>query len=1431
MYASGVVRRFAFLVLCLLLAGSQVGKTRALLEAVEPALTTTTVGFETFPGPDGLLNTSDDVPVDVSGYPASAAWFTTEFASLEGGVGVVFDSGSTATSLAAVVPRSSGATNNILVQARPDAGPGLYSYANIAARFVNAADGVTAAAVNDVSFALVSGIAAPVTNTVRFFDRSGGLLDQQQFDRDGVTVSYSSAAGIARVEVSTTFSVATDNWSFSYQPAPPAHTLSGTVYGGGSPLANTTVEALDDGTTTVAAETIADGAGRYSLALPDGTYDLRVTPPEGSGYGQETVQNVTISGADRTYDVILLSAAGGSISGTVSGRNGQPLPNVNVSAYNAQTGQYLASAQTDSAGHYGFVVGLGTAYISLNPGYPPSPNAPSYWGASKFNIAVAGPTVADVSLPVVEVSGTVKGDNGAILAGASVSANGNGYDSTAQVSYYANGYATSDSAGHYAFLLLKGTASFSAYPPSGTAYTPLSESGVVLSGDTTHDLVLPSAVTLSGTVRGRNGQPLPNVSVSAYSSQTGQYLGSGQTDAAGHYSAAVSPGTVYISLNPGYPPSPNAPSYWGASKYNIAVAGPTTVDVEIPVLRVDGRVTDSNGAPVPNVSVSANGNGYDSAAQLSYYANGYATSDTTGSYSFLLLRGSANFSVYPPSQSGFLPSSLSGIGLSSDLTQRIILQRPDLSPPEIVAGPAVVHLSDTSVSISWTTNEAASSRVEYGIGGLSETILDNAMTTSHTVTLVNLSPLATYVFRVGSTDASSNGPTFSAQDAFTTQAPPGDVTPPTITDGPTVTFVDQTNAIVQWTTNEPAGSAIAYGPTEALGSTVTGASGTFRQTHSITLTGLTPETTYFAQVTSADPDDNATRSSVFSFATLAAPDTTAPVITEGPSVPSKTDTKITVAWTTNEPATSGVSYNDGTQFYVVSDATLTRAHEITISGLGPQTTYNITVSSVDAVGNGPTLGGLIQAVTDATPDTTAPVISNLQVSDITVAGAVLTWTTNERSTSAVAFGIVAGAPDNSLADVTSAVEHRVALTGLVENTVYYLTASATDASGNTATSAQVSFKTLTTFVDGPPSAPGPITAPASPTSASVFSIAWGASTDDVGLAGYDVIRDGSVLASVAADLTSYVESGAAEGTHTYQIRATDTAGHATLSVPLTLIVDRTAPVVGVPADIIADAVGTSARVSYEGASATDNLDAQVAVACLPPSGSDFSLGTTSITCTATDAAGNVGSATFSITVVDRTPPTVAVPADLVLEATGPSGAVATFAASASDAVSGSLDATCSAASGSTFGLGTTMVVCRAIDAAGNTGDASFTITVRDTTAPAIASVTPSQTTLWPPNHQMVPLTLAVRVSDGADPAPSCRIVGLVSNEPVNGTGDGDMAPDWTSGEGLSLALRAERAGNGAGRVYTISVQCTDASGNTSAVSTTAVTVRKSQGGR
>ena len=89
---------------------------------------------------------------------------------------------------------------------------------------------------------------------------------------------------------------------------------------------------------------------------------------------------------------------------------------------------------------------------------------------------------------------------------------------------------------------------------------------------------------------------------------------------------------------------------------------------------------------------------------------------------------------------------------------------------------------------------------------------------------------------------------------------------------------------------------------------------------------------------------------------------------------------------------------------------------------------------------------------------------------------------------------------------------------------------------------------------------------------------------------------------------------------------------------------------------------------------------------------------------------------------------------------------------------------------------------------------------------------------------MRPVTVATEAHDVCDETLTCRVVAITSNEPVNGTGDGDTAPDWSIDGPATVQLRAERAGGGKGSIYTITVECRDDTGGNAAQKTVQVSV-------
>ena len=195
--------------------------------------------------------------------------------------------------------------------------------------------------------------------------------------------------------------------------------------------------------------------------------------------------------------------------------------------------------------------------------------------------------------------------------------------------------------------------------------------------------------------------------------------------------------------------------------------------------------------------------------------------------------------------------------------------------------------------------------------------------------------------------------------------------------------------------------------------------------------------------------------------------------------------------------------------------------------------------------------------------------------------------------------------------------------------------------------------------------------------------------------------------------------------------ATDSHGNPGSNSFSVSVQDEDAPTVTVPASRTVEANGPNgAVVSYQPATATDTTGGSL-TPCFPPSGSTFGLGTWQVTCTASDAAGNVGSASFTIRVVDTAAPVLTIPGNLAVQSTGPVAAtdsrIKAFldGATATDIVDEKPTITTNAPS--SFPVGATTVVFTARDDAGNTTQKSATVTVSpdppgqpggDTTPPA-----------------------------------------------------------------------------------------------------------------
>ncbi len=288
----------------------------------------------------------------------------------------------------------------------------------------------------------------------------------------------------------------------------------------------------------------------------------------------------------------------------------------------------------------------------------------------------------------------------------------------------------------------------------------------------------------------------------------------------------------------------------------------------------------------------------------------------------------------------------------------------------------------------------------------------------------------------------------------------------------TVTNVTQTSATISWISDELSTSVVAYSTItpvlKAASLTRIASDMEYVTFHSVTLTGLSSDTTYYFRVYSRDRAGNQGKLLDHSF-TTGGPDVTTPQIF-APTVTGITQTTATIMWLTDEDASGKVYYGTTTPLntgaastQTTFSGTLEMFHTMTLAGLAPGTTYYYILESADTRGNTGKVAEHSFTTLGPAGDTTAPTITGVNAATLATSARV-GWSTNEPATSKIYYGTTTplsiGGPTTLVASQNAFVTaHALSLNGLTANTRYFFIAESRDAASNSSFSSEASFVT------------------------------------------------------------------------------------------------------------------------------------------------------------------------------------------------------------------------------------------------------------------------------------------------------------------------------------------------------------------------------------
>jgi chitodextrinase len=475
--------------------------------------------------------------------------------------------------------------------------------------------------------------------------------------------------------------------------------------------------------------------------------------------------------------------------------------------------------------------------------------------------------------------------------------------------------------------------------------------------------------------------------------------------------------------------------------------------------------------------------------------------------------------------------ALSSAEIQSDMQAPVTAPPADTQAPTTPTGLAASSPTNSSVTLTWSPSTDNTGVVGYGL------YRNGASIGSSTGTSYQFTGLAcgtSYSFSVDAFDAAGNRSGTGSISASTAACPPPpDSTPPTTPTGLVASAATTSSITLGWNAATDDVGVAGYGLYR--NGTSTGSS----TTRSYTFTGLSCGTSYQLAVDAYDAMGNRSPRASISAATTPCADTAAPSVPTGLATSNATASSIKLTWTASSDNTGVAGYGA----YVNGAAAGSSATPTyTFSALSCGTNYTLAVDAYDAAGNRSAKATITAATSACVQTDTAPpsVPQDERFTGVTQTTIGLAWSAATDNVSVAGYSLYL----NNV-KVATTTQTSYTYSGLACGVTYTVGLEAFDAAGNASDRAYATGTTATspctpTADTQAPTTPAALAATGATTSS--ISIGWGASLDNVGVAGYGAYRNGTSVGSATS--TAYTFTGLSCGTsYTLAVDAYDAAGN------------------------------------------------------------------------------------------------------------------------------------------------------------------------------------------------------------------------------------------------------------------------------------------------